>query len=284
MRVALAQISSVHDVEANLATITATTRTAASRGAELVVFPEAAMYAFGAPLAAVAEPLDGRFATSVRLLARELGVTIVAGMFTPAADGRVFNTLLAASPDDVASYDKIHLFDAFGFQESATVAPGDARRTIVVGGVVVALSTCYDVRFPMLYVENAADGAQVSVVSASWGAGPGKVEQWELLARARAIDSTTYVVACDQAVPVGGTSGSAPTGVGHSMVVSPYGQVLGRLGDQPDLLVLDIDLADVARAREAVPVLRDRRDLRTAPGDSAPGGPGAPATTRDTTR
>ena len=281
MRVALAQISSVHDVEANLATITASTRTAASQGAELVVFPEAAMYAFGAPLAGIAEPLDGRFATSVRLLARELGVTIVAGMFTPAADGRVFNTLLAAGPDDATSYDKIHLFDAFGFKESATVAPGDARRAIRVGGTVVALSTCYDVRFPLLYIENAADGAQVSVVSASWGAGPGKVEQWELLVRARAIDSTTYVIACDQAVPVGGTSGPAPTGVGNSMVVSPYGQVLGRLGDQPGLLVLDLDLAEVDSARGAVPVLRG---LRPAPGDSASSGPGAPASVVDTTR
>lgn len=261
MRVALAQISSVHDIGTNLATITATARTAASQGAELIVFPEAAMYAFGASLAGIAEPLDGPFATSVQVLARQLGVTIVAGMFTPSADGRVFNTLLVAGPQGVSSYDKIHLFDAFGFQESATVAPGGTRRTITLGDAIVGLSTCYDVRFPTLFIENAAAGAQVSVVSASWGAGPGKVEQWELLVRARAIDSTTYVIACDQAVTTGGTAGTAPTGVGHSMVVSPYGRVLGRLGDGEDLLVVDLDLAEVARARETVPVLRNRRDL-----------------------
>jgi predicted amidohydrolase len=261
MRVALAQISSGHDTEANLATIRAAARTCAAQGAELIVFPEAAMYAFGAPLAGIAEPLDGPFATSVQLLARELGVTIVAGMFTPSADGRVFNTLVAASPDSVSSYDKIHLFDAFGFRESQTVAPGDARRTIAVGDATVGLSTCYDVRFPTLFIENAAEGAQVSVVSASWGAGPGKVEQWELLVRARAMDSTTYVIACDQAVPPGAAAGTAPTGVGNSMVVSPYGQVLGRLGDAEGQLVLDLDLGEVARARDTVPVLRNRRDL-----------------------
>jgi predicted amidohydrolase len=148
MRVALAQISSVHDVEANLATISATARAAAAQGAELVVFPEAAMYAFGAPLAGIAEPLDGPCATSVQSLARALGVTIVAGMFTPSDDGRVFNTLVVAGPDSVSGYDKIHLFDAFGFQESQTVAPGDTRRSIVVGVAIVGLATCYDIRFP----------------------------------------------------------------------------------------------------------------------------------------
>ncbi len=167
------------------------------------------------------------------------------------------------SPTGTSGYDKIHLFDAFGFQESRTVAPGRELRRIALGGTTVGLATCYDVRFPSLFVENAAAGAQVSVVSASWGAGPGKVEQWELLCRARAIDSTGFVIACDQADPAvhGVVAGSAPTGVGHSMVVSPYGEVLGRLGSGEDTLIVDLDLATVAEAREAIPVLRNRRPL-----------------------
>ena len=261
MRVAIAQIRSSHDIAANLAAIIDAARAAVAQGAELVVFPEAAMYAFGAPLSPIAEPVDGPFATSVHSLARDLGVTIVVGMFTPASGGRVLNTLLAAGPRSVSSYDKIHLFDAFGFHESRTVAPGESRRVIPVGDAMVGLATCYDVRFPTLFIENAAEGAQVSVVCASWAAGPGKVEQWELLVRARAMDSTTYVIACDQAVPAEGTADSTPTGVGHSMVVSPYGEVLGLLGEDEDLLVLDIDLSEVPRARDTVPVLRNRRDL-----------------------
>ena len=261
MRVALGQISTGHDIAANLAKITAVATTAASAGAELVVFPEAAMYAFGPPLSEIAETLDGPFATSVQRLSHDLGVTIVAGMFTPAPDGRVLNTLIAAGPHSVTGYDKIHLFDAFGYQESTTVAAGDARRTITVGDATVGLATCYDVRFPDLFIENAADGAQVSVVCASWGAGPGKVEQWELAVRARAMDSTTYVVACGQAAPTGGSAGSAPTGVGHSMVVSPFGEVLGWLGGGEDLLLVDIDLDTVAKARETLPVLANRREL-----------------------
>jgi predicted amidohydrolase len=261
MRVALAQISSVHDVASNLDKINTSSRSAVAQGAQLVVFPEAAMYAFGAPLAPIAERVDGPFATSVQSLARELDVTIVVGMFTPAPDGRVFNTLLVAGPHWLSSYDKIHLFDAFGFHESRTVTPGEARRVIPVGDATVGLATCYDVRFPTLFIENAAEGAQVSVVCASWAAGPGKVEQWELLVRARAMDSTTYVIACDQAGPAAGSANSTPTGVGHSMVVSPYGEVLCQLGDDEGLLVLDIDLSEVPKAREDVPVLRNRRDL-----------------------
>lgn len=264
MRVALVQLSSGHDVEANLAKIGATARSAAAEAAELLVYPEAAMFAFGAPLAPVAQHLDGPFATAVQALAAELGVTIVVGMFTPAGDGRVFNTLLVAGPGGHFGYDKIHLFDAFGFEESRTVAPGEQLRRFTLGDATVALATCYDVRFPSLFIENAVAGATVSIVSASWAAGPGKLEQWELLVRARAIDSTGFVIACGQAEPAPQEveAGAAPTGVGHSMVVSPYGEVLGRLGTGEGTLIVDLDLAAVTAAREAIPVLLNRRTLR----------------------
>lgn len=263
MRVALVQLLSGNDVGANLAEITRTARAAAAAGATLVVYPEAAMHAFGAPLSGIAEPVDGAFGTAVQRLATDLGVTLVVGMFTPAGDGRVFNTLLVAGQPTAVGYDKLHLFDAFGFEESRTVAPGSELRRITVDGVTVGLATCYDVRFPAVFVENAAAGAQVIVLSASWGAGPGKVEQWELLVRARALDSTSFVLACDQADPatVGRTVGSAPTGVGHSMVVSPLGEVQARLGAGEDTLIVDIDLDQVAAARAAIPVLVNRRPL-----------------------
>ena len=135
MRVALIQLVSGHDVAANLETITSTARAAAGDGARLLVYPEAAMFAFGAPLGGIAEPLDGPFASAVQGLARELGVTIVVGMFTPADAGRVFNTLLVAGGDRPVGYDKIHLFDAFGFKESDTVAPGGERVVVEVDGV-----------------------------------------------------------------------------------------------------------------------------------------------------
>ena len=149
----------------------------------------------------VAEPADGPWANRLREIADRAGLVIVAGMFTPSPDGRVYNTLRAVGGGVDAGYDKIHLFDAFGFQESETVAPGRDPVLISVAGVTIGLSTCYDVRFPGLYTRLADQGAEIICVAASWGAGPGKIEQWQLLTRARALDSTAFVLAAGQADP-----------------------------------------------------------------------------------
>lgn len=263
MRIALAQILSGTDPTANLQLVAEYSRQAAAAGAKLVVFPEATMCRFGVPLGPVAEPVDGPWADGVRRIAADSRITVVAGMFTPSGDGRVKNTLIAAGPHDSAHYDKIHLYDAFGFTESHTVAPGHDPVVITVDGVRVGLTVCYDIRFPALYTELARRGAEVIAVCASWGAGPGKLDQWTLLARARALDSMSYVVAAGQADP-GDTrpSGSgAPTGVGGSLIVSPLGDVVASAGSHPQLLVADIEVGRVAEARESIAVLRNRSDF-----------------------
>jgi predicted amidohydrolase len=264
MRVALAQIISSADPQENLGLIRRYTADARNGGAELVVFPEAAMCAFGNPVADAAQPLDGPWANAVRELAGEFGVTIVAGMFTPGSGGRVRNTLLVAGPDADAHYDKIHLFDAFGFSESDSVDAGTRVATFGLGGATLGLATCYDVRFPALFVANAEAGASITIVCASWGAGPGKAEQWDLLVRARALDATSFVLACGQGDPATAgiaATGTAPTGIGRSAVISPLGEVLGRLDGGEGLLVLDVDLAAVGQVRAALPVLANRRTI-----------------------
>ncbi|WP_049569794.1 carbon-nitrogen hydrolase family protein [Streptomyces sp. SBT349] len=262
MRIAASQLAAGVSPQENLAVIAEQTARAAAEGADVVVFPEAAMARFGIPLGPVAEPLDGPWATRVRAVADAAGVLVVAGMFTPSADGRVRNTLLITGRGVDTSYDKLHLFDAFGFAESATVAPGERPVVAEVDGVPIGFATCYDVRFPGLFTRLAEDGARVILLPASWGAGPGKREQWELLVRARALDSTCWVVAAAQADPatVGEPPATrAPTGIGHSMVVSPLGEVRSRLGAEPGLLVADVDLGETERARAAIPVLANRR-------------------------
>ena len=252
LRVGLAQILSGADPQANLDLVADQTAAAAEDGAQLVVFPEATMRRFGLPLAEIAEPTDGPWATRLAAIAAEHGVVVVAGMFTPADDGRVHNTLRAVGPGVDAAYDKIHLFDAFGFRESDTVAPGREPVLIEIAGASVGLTTCYDVRFPGLYARLGELGAEVIVLAASWGAGPGKVDQWQLLTRARALDSTAYLVAAAQADPAAAgvaMRGSAPTGVGYSVAVGPTGEPLRSLGAEPGLLVVDLDLAAVAAAR-----------------------------------
>ncbi len=266
LRVALAQVNSGIDPIANLTVLERYATEAAARGVDLVVFPEAMMCRFGGPLAQVAEPSSGPWATSVRRIASEAGITIAAGMFTPGDGPRVRNTLLVAGPDTCTHYDKIHLYDAFGYCESDSVSAGSDLVAIEIAGVRIGFATCYDIRFPTLFQELAARGSDLVVVSASWGAGPGKVDQWTLLARARALDSTAFVAACGQADPV--ASGetltySAPTGVGHSVLCDPSGTVVDQLGAGPGLLVADIDTAVVERVRESLPVLGNRRSIGT---------------------
>jgi predicted amidohydrolase len=269
VRVALAQIITGRDLAANLSMLDAYAHKAKAGGADLVVFPEATMRAFGNPLTDIAEPLDGPWARRVRGVAESLDLVIVAGMFTPGSlsgDSRrkVRNTLLVTGPGVETSYDKIHLFDAFGFLESDTVDPGTEPVTFDAGGLSFGLSTCYDIRFPALFTANAERGAVANIICASWGSGPGKVEQWQLLSRARALDSTSYVLACGQGDPVSQgirAGGAAPTGVGHSAVISPFGEVLDELDGAPGLLFADLDAAVVEEARRKLPVLANRRDF-----------------------
>lgn len=263
MRVSLAQITASRDPQENLDLIRTSVQAAVDAGSRLCVFPEATMRRFGGSIVDIAEPLDGPWADAVRAVAADAGITVVAGMFTT-VDGeeRVRNTLLITGGGVEASYDKIHLFDAFGFTESTTVAPGSEPVVVDVDGVGVGFATCYDIRFPGLFQTLADRGADLIVVPASWGRGPGKLDQWTLLARARALDSTTFVAACGQADPAESgieITGSAPVGIGHSMVVSPAGDVVDTLGSGPGMLTVDVDTNETSATRRTIPVLANRK-------------------------
>lgn len=260
LRVGLCQLTSSAAPEENLEHIREWTAAAATRGARVVVFPEAMMARFGVPLAPLAEPLDGPWAQAVQAIADEAGVLVVVGMFTPDA-GRVRNTLLITGLGHHLGYDKIHLYDAFGFRESDTVAAGTQPVTIEFDGVTLGFATCYDLRFPELFRTLAEAGSSAVAVPTSWGAGPGKREQWELLVRARALDSGTWVLACGQADPAATAvevSPKAPTGIGYSTVADPFGTLHTQAEAKPELLVTDIDPARAAASREATAVLRNR--------------------------
>ena len=264
MKIAMAQVLSTANPMHNLAIIRDYAKQAAAQDAKLVLFPEAMQICFGHSLTGIAEPLGGPWATLVKQLARDIGINIVVGMFTPGTAGHVRNTLLVTGPDVDTHYDKIHLYDAFGFSESDTVTPGERPVQFVIDEVTFGLATCYDIRFPQLFTHHARQGALVNLVSASWGAGARKVEQWTALAQARALDSTTFVLAVDQADPLSmghEPKGSAPLGVGHSIAVGPLGEVLSQAGAAPELLVVELDMNEVVTAREQLPVLKNAVDL-----------------------
>ncbi|MFR9770880.1 carbon-nitrogen hydrolase family protein [Nocardia sp. SC052] len=243
----------------NLAAVREHVRTARERGARVVVAPEYSMFAvtrLDERVVAVAEPLTGPFVTGLGAIAREFGVFLVAGTVEQVAPGgdRIRNTLVVLGPDGslVTRYRKVHLYDAFGHLESDVVEPGaiEAPATFTVGDITFGMQTCFDLRFPEGVRRVAAAGAQVLLLPAQWIPGPGKVDQWTTLVRARAIENTVYVAAADQA---------APRGAGASMIVDPAGAVLAELGDEPGVLTAGIDLAYVSKVRTTNPSLALRR-------------------------
>lgn len=259
VRVALGQLAATTDKVRNLELVAGAVEGAARHGAELLVLPEATMCSFARPRAAAAEPFDGPWAGAVRDLARDAGLTVVVGMFTTTGGDLVRNTLLVTGAVE-ARYDKLHLFDALGYAESRQIEAGPAPITFGLGGHTIGLATCYDVRFPGLFTHLAGRGAELILLPASWAPGSAKLHQWRTLVTARAMDATAFVVAVDQSVPTG-ADGPAPTGIGHSLVVDPSGNVLVELGDADELVCVDLDLTAVATTRERLPVLRHARSF-----------------------
>lgn len=171
---------------------------------------------------------------------------------------RVSNTALVAGPGVLGGYEKIHTYDAFDYRESDTVQPGESLVTFDVDDLTVGVVVCYDIRFPEQFKDLAREGAQLIVVPTSWADGPGKLEQWRLLTAARALDSTSYILAAGQSRPGGNAEAgtpSGPTGIGHSTIVDPNGVRVAEAGYEDEILYADIDPHEVAKTRRSLPVL-----------------------------
>jgi predicted amidohydrolase len=255
---AVAQFAPGADKAENLATIERLARTAVARGASLVVFPEYSSFfvdPLGQALVENAEPLDGPFVTALAALADELDVHLIAGLVARAEDAERFgNVLVAVSPGEglVARYSKLHLYDAFGAQESEWVQAGriEAPETFVIHGVTVGMQTCYDIRFPEVSRRLVDAGADLFAIPAEWVRGPLKEHHWRSLVTARALENTVYVVAADQTPPIG---------VGASLVVDPMGVTIASLGEREDVAVAWIDPQRIDDVRRVNPALALRR-------------------------
>jgi len=275
LRVALAQMCSADTHEANIATLAQLARQAVDEGAELLALPEVAGLMNRDPETSrrqvvVAE--DDPFIAACRDLAARHGLWIHTGS-TPVLgpDGRYLNhsTLINAAGRIVAEYDKIHLFDVAiegqaPIGESRRFAPGDRAVLAETPWGPFAMSICYDLRFPYLYRAYAQAGAVMMFIPSAFTVPTGRAH-WDVLLRARAIETGAFVLAAAQA----GHHADGRETWGHALAVGPWGEVLADLErTAPALRVLDLDLSQVSRARSQIPAWslhEDRAVLRTLP-------------------
>ncbi|MCD5309886.1 carbon-nitrogen family hydrolase [Kineosporia babensis] len=242
---------------------------AAQSGADLVVLPELwAPTGFGYQgWSEAAEPVEGPTVTAICRAAQEIGAYVHAGsIIERAAEGAdrgpqgrgLWNTSVLIDRDGLpmVSYRKVHRF-GFSAGEPDLIEAGTELVTAGLqtgsGHVTAGLATCYDLRFPELFRNLSAAGAELFVVPAAWPAA--RVEHWRVLGRARAIENQAIVIQCNTA----GTHAGVRMG-GHSQVVSATGEVLAEAGpDDETVLVADVDLEAAAQYRQKFPVLADRR-------------------------
>ncbi|MSP26676.1 MAG: carbon-nitrogen hydrolase family protein [Myxococcales bacterium] len=270
-RVAAVQMSSQIGLDANLARLATLVGEAASRGAQLVLLPENfARVGDEEGKRAIAEHIadsavhtdsDGPIVATLRTLAREHGVWLVAGGFPEKSEdpARPYNTCAVFAPDGkvTARYRKIHLFDVdvgdgVAYLESAATSAGTTPIVAEAAGLRVGLSVCYDLRFPELYRRLVDAGAQLLVVPAAFTLATGK-DHWHVLLRARAIESQSYVVAAAQ----WGRHGARTT-YGKSCVIDPWGDVIAQASEGEGIVVADVDLSLLEGIRRRLPSLRHR--------------------------
>ena len=271
MRVAVLQMTSGTAPGPNLDQFERLAVEAAGQGASYLLSPEVSVvFAENRDgLGAVAGPWDGNPAIArVAGIARRLGVSLHLGSLAVALpDGRFANRSVLFRPDGTiaASYDKIHLFDATlpglrQYRESETYAGGDRAVVTDAPGFRLGMTICYDVRFPALHRALAEAGAEVLSVPAAFTVPTGQAH-WEVLLRARAIETGCFVVAAAQA----GRHENGRATWGHSMIIDPWGRILAELGGEgPGVALADLDLQAVAEARGKVPALDNARPFSLA--------------------
>ena len=263
MRAAAVQLNSTEDKDRNLAAADRLTREAASEGAELVVLPEK-FNVLGTPddYRRGAEALDGPTIGWASNSARELGIDLVAGSIVERREGRdkLSNTSVHVGPDGEvkAVYRKIHMFDVVvggqTYRESETEEAGDdVVLSETAEGVPLGLTVCYDLRFPELFRILAVKGARILSVPAAFTKVTGQAH-WDVLIRARAIENQAFVVAADQT----GTHPPDKESFGGSIIVDPWGEVLGQAREGEAVVAADLDLGRQDEVREQLPSLANR--------------------------
>jgi predicted amidohydrolase len=267
-KAACVQMNSAAEIAPNLESASALIRAAAGAGAQLVMTPEntTLIEPNRARSLAKTPPEDvhpgvPHFAA----LAKQLGLWLLIGSMPVRADEkRIANRSFLFDPNGavVARYDKIHMFDVDlpngeTYRESNGVRPGEQAVVASTPWGALGLTICYDVRFGYLHRALAHAGAVMLTVPAAFTVPTGQAH-WHVLLRARAIETGCYVFAPAQT----GEHAEGRLTYGHSLIISPWGEVLADAGEKPGFIVADVDLDQVHKARSMVPALRHDREFQ----------------------
>jgi predicted amidohydrolase len=260
-KAACLQVNASNDLDANIYNVTRSAFEARAAGAELILMPEnVAMMEWGrANIVLRAMPeAEHKALEAFRNLARELGCWLHTGTLACLLeDNMIANRTFVLDPmgEIKARYDKIHMFDANlgtgeSYRESATFKPGDQAVTCELPWGDLGLTVCYDLRFPHLFRSLAKAGAKFITVPAAFTRTTGRAH-WHVLLRARAIETGCYILAPAQ---VGEHEGGRQT-YGHSLIVSPWGEILADAMEQPGWIIADVNDSLVLEARAKLPCL-----------------------------
>ena len=265
-RVALIQTRTPATQAEAIAELEPMVREAAAGGARLIATPEGSnlLQRDRAKLQSVlASPEDDALVRRMRELAVELKVEILIGSaLVRRPDGQAANRSILIRGDGsvAATYDKIHMFDVDlptgeTARESHLYTPGAEAVVVDAEAGRIGLTICYDVRFPSLFRALSRAGAEIITVPAAFTRPTGEAH-WEILLSARAIECGCYILAPAQ----GGFHADGRGTYGHTLVVGPWGEVVAKVDhDEPGVLLVDLDLAAVAKARNAIPALKNER-------------------------
>ncbi len=273
MRIALVQLSVSDDPAANLPITLGLVRKAAAEGAEFVLTPECTniLSSDRDHQRAVLHPeASDPSLAALRAVAADLGVWLLIGSLglkTDDPDGRFANRSFLIAPDGsiAARYDKIHMFDVNvseteQYRESQGYRPGTRAVLAQTPFATIGMAVCYDLRFPQLFRRLAKAGAQILTLPAAFNDTTGAAH-WESLLRARAIENGCFVLAPAQCGTHAAHAGAPRRTHGHSLAVAPWGEVLADGGTNAGVTLVDLDLAEVAKARSRVPSLTHDRDF-----------------------
>jgi predicted amidohydrolase len=273
MRVGVLQLSSTDDPQENLVQTLGMVAQAVAGGAQFIATPEVTNIISGSRThqrSVLCDQADDPTLAGLRDAAQRHGVWVLIGslaLLSDDPDGRFINRSFLITPngDIAAYYDKIHMFDVTlseteSYRESDGYRPGNRAVLAKTDIATIGMSVCYDLRFPYLYRSLAQAGAQILTIPAAFAQTTGQAH-WEILLRARAIETGCFVIAPAQCGDHAVRRGPQRKTYGHSMIIAPWGDIIAQAGTEKCVIFAEIDLGDVDKARARVPSLVKTQEI-----------------------